>query len=110
MLSAPKTTLNLKYTLKPGTRDAMLAELHTVLDLCAQEPEFITAILQETPEHPNELILFELWRGSHEDFIRVQGPKAYRRDYITRSKQYVETVEAVFSAPFQEWGTDLLTK
>ncbi len=109
MPSAVKTTLNLKYILKPGARDEMLGELKTVLDLCAQEPEFITAVLQETPERPNELILFEIWRGSHEDFIRVQGPKPYRKEYLTRSKQYIEEVSAVFSAPFQEWGTDLLT-
>jgi quinol monooxygenase YgiN len=110
MTSEAKTTLNLKYTLKPGTRDAMLAELKTVLDLCAQEPEFITAVLQETPERPDEMILFEIWRGTHEDFIRVQGPKPYRKEYLASSKQYVAAVDAIFSVPFREWGTQLLTK
>jgi quinol monooxygenase YgiN len=109
MPTSAKTTLNLRYTLKPGAREAMLAELQTVLDLCAQEPEFITAILQETPDRPNELMLFELWHGTREDFARVQGPKPYRKEYIANSKQYTETVEAVFSSPFTEWGTNLLS-
>jgi quinol monooxygenase YgiN len=110
MPSEARTTLNLRYTLEPGARDAMLAELKTVLDLCAQEPQFITTVLQETPDRPHELILFEIWRGSHEDFSRVQRPKPYRKDYLARSKQYVEEVEAVFSVPFRERGTDLLTE
>jgi quinol monooxygenase YgiN len=110
MPNTPKTTLNLHYILKPGAREAMLEELNTVLDLCAKEPEFITAVLREVPGQPDELILFELWQGTREDFDRVQGPKPYRREYIARSKQHVEKVEAVFSAPFQEWGTELLNR
>lgn len=110
MSNTAYTTLNLKYTLKPDTREDMLAEIHTVLDFCAKEPEFITAYLQETPERPNELLLFEIWRGTREDFVRVQGPKPYRKDYLTRSKQYVEKVDVIFSTPVVEWGTQLLKR
>lgn len=110
MSNAAKTTLNLHYTLIPGAREAMLAELKTILDLCALEPEFITAVLQEIPGRPDELIIYELWHGTHDDFARIQGPKPYRKEYIVRSKQYVEKVEVIFGAPFGEWGTNLLTR
>ena len=110
MSTRSKTTLNLRYRLKPSARDAMLAELHAVLDLCAQEPEFITAIIQETPDRPDEVLIFEVWRGTREDFARVQGPKPYRKDYLARSKQHVESVEAVFSEPSAERGTSLLSQ
>ena len=100
--------MNLRYGLKPGARDAMLVELRTILKLCAQEPEFICAIVQETQERPDEILVFELWHGTHEDFVRVQGPKQYRREYIERSRQHYDKVEALFSTPFEEWGTDLL--
>ena len=103
MLAEPRTTLNLHYKLKPGAREAMLAEVQTVLDLCALEPEFVTAILQETSERPDELLLFEIWRGTREDFNRVQGPKPYRKEYLARSRQYVNSVEAIFSSPVREW-------
>jgi quinol monooxygenase YgiN len=103
-----KTTLNLRFKLKPGARDAMLADLRTILDHCAREEEFITTIVQETPERPDELILFELWRGTQEDFRRVQGPKAYRKEFSQRAKEHVESVEAIFSEPIAEWGTSLL--
>lgn len=108
MANTPKVTLNLRYSLKPGAREAMLAELKTILDLCAQEPEFISAILQEAPERPDEILVFELWHGTREDFARVQGPKQYRRDYIERSKLLYESVQATFSTPVAEWRTTLL--
>lgn len=88
----------------------MLTAIKDVLALCAQEPEFLTAFLQETPDRPNELLLFEIWRGNHDDFLRTQGPKEYRKAYIARSKQHIESVEAIFSIPTIEWGTDLLAK
>lgn len=109
MPNTPKTTLNLRYKLKPGAREAMLKELKTILDLCAQEPEFITAILQDVPEQPDQLLLFEIWHGTREDFARVQGARPYRKDFLTRSKQHIESVEAIFAAPSQEWGTNLLS-
>lgn len=102
------TTLNLRYTVKPGAREPLLKEIQEILALCEKEPEFVAGFLQETAERPNELLLFEIWRGSREEFIRVQGPKEYRKAYIANSKQYVESVEAIFSAPFLEWGTQLL--
>jgi len=99
-----ETTINLKYTLKPSTHDAILPESKTVLDLCVQEPEFITAILQETTERPNEAIFFEMWRGFREDFICVQSPKPYRKAYLAKSERYVVAVEAIFECSTQGMG------
>ena len=110
MANTPKTTLNLHYTLKSGAREEILAELRTILDLCAQEPEFISAILQESPERPSEIFVFELWQGTREDFARVQGPKQYRKDYLERSKLLYESVQATFSTPVAEWKTALLAQ
>ena len=86
----------------------MLAELRIILDLRAQKPEFISAILQESPQRPAEILVFELWHGMWEDFARVQGPKRYRKDSIERSKLLYESVQATFSTPVAKWKTALL--
>jgi hypothetical protein len=39
------TSLSLHYHVKTGQREAVLAEIKGTLDLCAKEPEFITAII-----------------------------------------------------------------
>jgi len=103
-----KFTLSLKFKVKPGLKLALLAELKTILDLCAREPEFITAILHENPEQPDEIFLFELWRGTPDEFMRTQGPKPYRVAYMERSKPLVAGVEVAFLKPTQEWGSALL--
>src|SRR5258708_38711158 len=64
MTQRATTTLSLHYHVKPGQRDAMLVEIKGILDRCAREPEFITGIVHETPERPNEFVLYELWKGS----------------------------------------------
>ena len=104
------SALSLKFKVKPGLKLALLSELKTILDLCAREPEFVTAILNENPNQPDELFLFEIWRGTPEDFARVQGPKPYRQAYLEHSKPLLESVNVEWLAPTQEWGTKLLSR
>lgn len=105
-----KFTLSLNFKVKSGLKPALLAELNTILDLCAHEPEFVTAILHENPEKSDEIFLFEIWKGTPEEFLRIQGPKPYRVAYMERSKPLVERVEVAFLAPTREWGSRLLAR
>ena len=100
----PKFTLALKFKVKPGLKLALLEELKTILAHCAREPEFVTAILHENPEQPLEIFVFELWRGTREEFMKTQGPKDYRQDYMERSRPLVASVEVSFLSPIREWG------
>ena len=56
MTQKATTALNLHYHVKPGKREAILVEIKGILDRCAQEPEFITGIVHETAERPNEFV------------------------------------------------------
>src|ERR1700694_2118688 len=53
------------------SKRTVLGEIKGILDRCAQEPEFITGIVHETPERPNEFVFYELWKGT--DFDAIQG-------------------------------------
>lgn len=59
-----KTSLGLHYYVKDGHRDTVLSKLKGVIDLCTKEPEFINALISESPERPNQFALQELWRGT----------------------------------------------
>src|SRR6266852_8856887 len=74
---------------------------------CAQEPEFITGIVHETPERPNEFVFYELWKGTRADFDAIQGQKPYRKAYMENVKQFLEKVEVEWNSPILEWGTNL---
>src|SRR6266851_3022394 len=107
MTQRATTALSLHYHVKAGKREAVLVEIKGVLTRCAQEPEFITGIVHETPERPNEFVFYELWRGTRADFDAIQGPKPYRKAYMENVKPLIEKVDVEWNSPILEWGTNL---
>jgi quinol monooxygenase YgiN len=108
MATKPTLTLSLHYKIKPGCKADLLKEIKTILDLCAKEPEFVAGVLHESKDDPdNEIMLFEIWKGTFEDFIRVQGPKEYRQAYMKTSKEFTAGVEVKWGIPIMEWGSGL---
>jgi quinol monooxygenase YgiN len=101
------TSLGLHYYIKDGHRNTVLSKLKGVIDLCAKEPEFINAIISESPERPNQFALQELWHGTRADFDAVQGVKPYRKAYLADVKQYLEKVDVEWNTPIAEWGSRL---
>ena len=101
------TSLGIHYYIKDGHRDTVLSKLKGVIDHCAKEPEFINAIISESPERPNQFALRELWRGTRADFDAVQGIKPYRKAYLADVKQYLEKVDVEWNTPIVEWGLGL---
>ncbi len=107
MTTRATTSLGIHYHVRPGLREAILTEMKSMLDRCAKEPEFIMAIIHETPERPNEFVFYELWEGTRADFDAIQGSKPYRKAYIENTKKFLEKVDVEFDAPILEWGTNL---
>src|SRR6267154_253310 len=78
-----------------------------LVDRPAKEPEFIMAIIHETPERPNEFVFYELWKGTRAEFDATQGTKPYRKAYIENTKRFLEKVGIEWNSPILEWGTNL---
>jgi quinol monooxygenase YgiN len=104
--TASRVAFTIRYKIKPGYREQLMPELKKILDLCANEPEFLLAFLQESAERPNELRIFEVWKGTKEDFERVQSPKPYRRAYLEKTKAMVANVEVEQNSVIGTWVGD----
>ena len=107
MTQRATTSLSLHYQVKPSQKEGLLVEIKAMLDRCAKEPEFIMAIVHETPERPNQLALYELWKGTRAEFDATQGTKPYRKAYIENTKKFLEKVDVEWNLPILEWGTNL---
>jgi quinol monooxygenase YgiN len=107
MTQKATTSLSLHYQVKPSQKEGLLVEIKSMLDRCAKEPEFIIGILHETPERPNQLVLYELWKGTRAEFDATQGTKPYRKAYIENTKKFLEKAHVEWNLPILEWGTDL---
>jgi quinol monooxygenase YgiN len=105
--SMATTSLGIHYYIKDRHRDTVLSKLKGVIDLYAKEPEFISAIISESPERPNQFALQELWRGTRADFDAVPGIKPYRKAYLADVKQYLEKVNVKWNTPIAKWGSRL---
>ena len=107
MTQRPTTSLSLHYHVKAGQKEQVLIEIKGILDRCAKEPEFIMAIVHETPERPDEFVFYELWKGTRVEFDAIQGPKPYRKAYTENVKKFLEKVDVEWNSPILEWGTNL---
>jgi len=107
MTQRATTSLSLHYQIKPGQREQVLVDIKAMLDRCAKEPEFIMAIIHETPERPNEIVFYELWKGTRAEFDATQGTKPYRKAYIENNRKFLEKVDVEWNSPILEWGTNL---
>jgi quinol monooxygenase YgiN len=107
MAQRATTSLSLHYHVKAGQKEEVLVEMKGILDRCAKEPEFIMAIVHETPERPNEFVLYELWKGTRSEFDAIQGPKPYRKAYMENVKKFLEKVDVEWHSPILEWGTNV---
>ena len=107
MTQRATTSLSLHYQVKPGQREQVLVEIKGMLDRCAKEPEFIMAIIHETPQRPNEFVFYELWKGTRAEFDATQGTKPYRKAYIENTKKFLDKVDVEWNLPILEWGTNL---
>jgi quinol monooxygenase YgiN len=105
MSKRQKCVLNLRFTIKQGFMDSMMNELRIILDQCALEEDFVAAVLHQSPDRPNDIMLYEIWHGTKEEFAKTQGQKPYRQEYMKNSKQYVESVRIEWDIPTIEWGT-----
>jgi quinol monooxygenase YgiN len=102
-----RIVVSLHYQVKPSQKEGLLVEIKGMLDRCAKEPEFITGILHENPERPNEFVLHELWKGTRAEFDTTQGTKPYRKAYIANTKKFLDKVDVEWNSPILEWGTNL---
>ena len=107
MTQTATIALILHYQARPGQEEELRAEIKGILDRCANEPEFIAAIVHETAERPNEFVLYELWKGTRAEFDAIQGPKPYRKAYMENVKKLVDKVDVEWHSPILEWGTNL---
>jgi len=94
MTQRATTSLSLHYQVKPSQKEGLLVEIKGMLDRCAKEPEFIMGILHETPERPNQFVLYELWKGTRAEFDATHRPALQKQ---------------TFAAFYCEWPTQTRT-
>ncbi|MGF6956637.1 antibiotic biosynthesis monooxygenase family protein [Paraburkholderia youngii] len=92
-------SLYIRFTLVPSTKATFVAHLADLMKSMAKEPGFVSAVLSEDPAAADELVLFELWNGSRDDWLSKQPHKPYRAAYDNATTSFVLEKEVHFLNP-----------
>src|ERR1700678_720135 len=70
--------LIVRFWVTARSRPLFVEKLKTLFDQIQHEATFVNASLQEDVDHPEQLLVYEVWQGSREAFLQHQMSKPYR--------------------------------
>ncbi|CAB3691216.1 putative quinol monooxygenase [Paraburkholderia rhynchosiae] len=91
-------SLYVRFKLFPSTKALFVPHLAELMKTMAEEPTFVSAVLSEDCADADELVLFEVWNGSQEEWLSEQPQKPYRATYNDATKNFVADKEVRFLA------------
>ncbi|MGY4785376.1 putative quinol monooxygenase [Rhodococcus opacus] len=98
-----------RLKLKEGCKNEYLRLLQPVLHGVAQEPRCVTVIVHDNPKDPREVVLYEIWNCSVDEFHRVELLKPYRAEYMAQRPSLLDEKTVEWLEPVSEWVSDLTT-
>lgn len=108
-MSSKVTVLIVRFKIKPGKKELFRKALFKVIEAMQEEETFVNAIAHENIDHSNELVLYEIWLGTREEWLRVQPSKPYRKIYEEQAETLLDERSAEWLTPMGEWGSYLTT-
>ncbi|WP_250866642.1 antibiotic biosynthesis monooxygenase [Caballeronia sp. INSB1] len=92
-------SLYVRFKLISSTKDEFVPHLAELMSTMAKESAFVSAVLSEDPSTPDELVLFEVWNGSQEEWLKDQPQKPYRAVYDEATLDLIADKEVCFLRP-----------
>jgi quinol monooxygenase YgiN len=92
-------SLYVRFKLAPAAKPLFVPHLDELMQAMAEEPTFVSAVLSEDPGAADELVLFEVWNGSQEQWLAQQPQKTYRAVYDEATRDLIADKEVRFLAP-----------
>jgi len=105
---ADQIVLIVRFIPKLGKYAAFRDHLFELIEKMSQEPDFVNTIVHDDLENSDQLVLYEIWSGSRERWLREQPPKAYRADYEADLPELLDRRDISWLTPIREWGSDLI--
>jgi quinol monooxygenase YgiN len=98
------------FDAKPGQKEAFRQHLYTLVGEMKAEPHFVNTIVHDDLDHPDRLVLYEIWKGSRDRWQRDEPQKAYRKEYEIGLSGLLAERTVQWMNPVAEWGSRLTSK
>ncbi|MFC5452401.1 putative quinol monooxygenase [Paenibacillus aestuarii] len=99
--------LNIRFKIKPGKKESFRDSLFSMINNFRNEPTFVNAIVSDDLDNPNDLVIYEIWQGTRENWIQEELPKPYRSEYEGALSSLIEDRIISWLEPVGEWGSKL---
>ncbi|MBA2939634.1 antibiotic biosynthesis monooxygenase [Paenibacillus sp. CGMCC 1.16610] len=109
-LDKQQVVLNIRFKTKPGKKEEFRTQLSSLIQVMSVEKAFISAILSDDLDQPNDLVIYEIWEGTRESWLQEEFTKPYRKEYEGTLGELIEDRMVSWLEPKGEWGSTLRAK
>jgi quinol monooxygenase YgiN len=95
--------LAIKFTTNSENKEEFKKRLIDLFNQICKEPTFINAVLQEGIQKPEEILVYETWDETVEDFLRIHMAKTYRLPFEQALSDLEVIREPSVYMPFAQW-------
>ncbi|MEI4771877.1 antibiotic biosynthesis monooxygenase [Psychrobacillus sp. FJAT-51614] len=99
--------LNIRFKAKPGKKEEFRKELSSLIEEMSSEKAFISAIVSDDLDQPDDLIIYETWQGTRDSWLAEEFIKPYRKDYEVRLDDLILERSVSWLQPNREWGSHI---
>ncbi|QQZ07633.1 putative quinol monooxygenase [Heyndrickxia vini] len=99
--------LNIRFKAKPGKKEEFRKELFSLIEEMSSEKAFISAIVSDDLDQPDDLIIYETWQGTRDSWLAEEFIKPYRKDYEGTLGDLIVDRSVSWLQPNREWGSHI---
>ncbi|KOS62879.1 antibiotic biosynthesis monooxygenase [Lysinibacillus agricola] len=99
--------LYIRFRIKSEKKEEFKELLSANMRAMEHEPAFVSAVLSDDIDNPNEVTLFEIWKGTKESWLKEELPKPYRKTYENKLVDLIDERIISYLTPTNEWRTNL---
>ncbi|HDR7719424.1 antibiotic biosynthesis monooxygenase [Bacillus albus] len=98
-----------RFRIKSGKKEEFKELLSANMRAMEHKIAFVSAVFSDDIDNPNEVTLFEIWKGTKESWL-AELPKPYRNTYENKLVDLIDERIISYLIPMNEWRTNLSNK
>lgn len=102
-----QVVLNIRFKTKPGKKEEFRTALSSLIKEMSVEKSFISAIVSDDLDQPDDLVIYEIWQGTRDSWLQEEFTKPYRKNYEGTLGELIVDRSVSWLEPKGEWGSTL---
>jgi quinol monooxygenase YgiN len=83
--------LLVKFQTKPGQKARFIGQLQSVVEAMSVEDNYLDAIVHDNVDRPEEVVVYETWRGTRESWLKEEFGRPYRKSYEKAMSELIDS-------------------